>query len=246
MLLILLMFISVSSCSPVYAEDNESYTLEPGKVYRFKKVAGESLTAEFSEHVLRSIRSADNDYLNINHYGYYNYINSSPFTYLNVYNINSKSVTMTVNEGAINEVAVFESPFSLVMYDGTGTEFQIINNIDNYVYCKRYGYNESDHSFEAKGNFISIRVSETLTGSGFLLFRANDKFNNTTFQGVYEVSNYIRSGFFQVPPWILRMDLAGTIRVLLDQLSMLLPVALVVLSIFLVVNFLIYIVHLFL
>ena len=52
MLLILLMFISVSSCSPVYAEDNESYTLEPGKVYRFKKASGENLVAEFSDYVL--------------------------------------------------------------------------------------------------------------------------------------------------------------------------------------------------
>jgi hypothetical protein len=235
------MFISVSSCIPVYAEDNEVYTLEPGKVYKFENVSGENLVAEFSDYVLYN--NTYNYYNKINSYNLVNYINHSS-SHTNVYNCNNKSVTMTITGGEISEVTVYGSLFSLVMYDGTETEFKIINNIDDSVNCRKFEYNESDNSFEASG--LNIQGSRTLTGKGFLLFKLDDEYYNTTFNGVYEVSNYIRSGFFWAPPWIFRMDLAGMIRVLLDQLSMLLPVGLLILSVFLLASFLIYMVRSFL
>lgn len=248
LLLILLMFMSVfSCCTPVYAEDNEVYTLEPGKVYKFQKAADENLVAEFSDYVLYN--NTYNYYNKVNSYQYVNNINNGS-SHTNVYNCNNKSVIMTITGGTITEVDDFESLFSLVMYDATETDFQMINNIDDYVYFNRYDYNESDHSFDASGNFSVFGGSRTLTGKkGFLLFRANDKFNNTTFNGVYEISNYVESDFFQVPPpWILKkmMNLTELLGAFLKQLKTLLPVALVMLSVFLLTSFLIYTVRLFL
>lgn len=248
LLLILLMFMSVfSCCTPVYAEDYESYTLGPGKVYKFQRDnSGGDLVAEFSDYVLYN--NTYNRYDDAAYYTYVNNVNHSS-SHTNVYNCNNKSVIMTITGGTITEVDDFGSLFSLVMYDGTETEFKIINNIDDHVHCKQFEYNEFDHSFEASGTNISIEGSRTLTGSGFLLFRLNDEYYNTTFNGVYEVSNYIESDFFQVPPpWILKkmMNLTELLGAFLKQLKMLLPVGLVILSVFLLISLLLYTIHLFL
>jgi hypothetical protein len=234
------MFISV----PVYAEDNEVYTLEPGKVYKFEKVIDENLVAEFSDYVLYN--NTYNYYNKVNSYQYVNYINNGS-SHTNVYNCNNKSVTMTITGGEISEVTVYGSLFSLVMYDGTETEFKIINNIDDSVNCRKFEYNESDNSFEASG--LNIQGSRTLTGKGFLLFKLDDEYYNTTFNGVYEISNYIESDFFQVPPpWILKkmMNLTELLGAFWNQLLTLLPVGLVILSAFLLTSLLIYTVRLFL
>jgi hypothetical protein len=155
---------------------------------------------------------------------------------------------MNITEGTITGITVFDSLFSLVMYDGTDTEFKITNNTDSYVEAKQFEYDESDRSFDASGDYFAISDTKTFTGVGFILFGfpIDDLPYNLEFNGVYEISNYVGSGFFPVPPWILRMDLAGMIRVLLDQLSMLLPAGLVVLSVFLLVSLLIYTVRSFL
>jgi hypothetical protein len=241
------MLISVNSCIPVYAEDNGVYTLEPGKVYRFRTFLSGNVVVEFSDYVLCSFSPSNLDYKNVRRYKYDNYISGNSY-FLSVYNTNSKSVTMTMIEGTTDQVSVFESPLSLVMYDATETDFQIINNTGNYVYAKQFEYDESDRSFDASGDYFAMRDTKTFTGVGFILFAfpIDDLPYNLEFNGVYEISNYVGSGFFPVPPWILRMDLAGTIRVLLDQLSMLLPVGLVILLVFLLASLLIYMVHLFL
>jgi hypothetical protein len=243
LLLILLMFMSV----PVYAEDYESYTLEPGKVYKFQRLSsGGNLVAEFSDYVLYN--DTYNGYNKANYYEYVNYVDNHS-SHTNIYNVNNKSVIMIITGGTISEVTDYDSFFSLVMYDGTETEFKIINNIDDSVNCKQFEYNESDHSFEASGTNISINGSRTLTGRGFLLFKADDKYHNTTFNGVYEVSNYIESDFFQVPPpWILKkmMNLTELLGVFWNQLLTLLPVALLILSVFLLISLAIYTIRLFL
>lgn len=236
----------LSCCTPVYAEDYESYTLEPGKVYRFQKASGENLVAEFSDYVLYN--NTYNYYNKVNSYEYVNNINNSS-SHTNVYNCNNKSVIMTITGGTITEVDDFESLFSLVMYDATETDFQMINNIDDHVYFKRFEYNESDNSFDASGDFLMIEGSRTLTGAGVLLFKADDEFQNTTFNGVYEISNYIESDFFQVPPpWILKkmMNLTELLGAFLKQLKTLLPVAFLILSVFLLISLLIYTVRSFL
>ena len=247
LLLILLMFINLQSCVPVYAEDYESYTLEPGKIYRFKKVKGQTLTAEFSDYVLISSWNQAGGYTDKSFYRYKNNVTNSGDVYVNVYNTSNKSVVMTMTEGTTTEVAVFNSPFSLVMYDGTETSLQIINNGDNSVTFKRYTYNESDYSFDYLGNYLGIGVgkSRTLSGKGFIVFTSSS-LQDVTFEGVYGFVDYISEYFFHTPPWILRMDLAGMIRVLLDQLSMLLPVGLVILSVFLLISLLLYTIHLLL
>lgn len=244
LLLILLMF--MSKCNvPVYAEDYESYTLEPGKVYRFKKVKGETFTAVFSDYLLISSWTQSGGYTDKSRYRYNNYFTNSGDIYVNVYNTSNKSVAMTMTEGTTIEVDVFDSPFSLVMYDGTETRLQITKNVDDFISFKRFLYNESDHSFDYLGEYLGIGDGRNLQGKGFLVFTSS-KLQDVTFEGVYGFVDYISEYFFQAPPWILRMDLAGMIRVLLDQLSMLLPVALVILSVFLLVSLLIYTIHLFL
>lgn len=246
LLLILLVF--MSKCNvPVYAEDYESYTLEPGKVYRFKKVKGETFTAELSDYVLISSWNQAGGYRDKSFYRYKNYVTNTGDVYVNVYNTSNKSVAMTMTEGTATEVAVFDSPFTLVMYDGTETILKIINNGDNYVTFMRYRYNESDHSFDYLGKYLGIGVgkSHVLSGKGFIVFTSS-YLQDVTFEGVYGFVDYISEYFFQIPPWILRMDLAGIIRVLLDQLSMLLPVGLVILSVFLLISLLLYTIHLFL
>ena len=243
-LLILLMF--MSKCNvPVYAEDYESYTLEPGKIYRFKKVKGETLTAELSDYVLISSWSQAGGYTGKSIYRYKNYVTNSGNIYVNVYNTSNKSVAMTMTEGTITEVDVLDSPFSLVMYDGTETRLKITKNVDDFITFKRFLYNESDHSFNYYGDYVEIDDGRNLKGKGFIVFTSSS-LQDVTFEGVYGFVDYISEYFFQTPPWILRMDLAGMIRVLLDQLSMLLPAGLVILSVFLLISLLIYTIHLFL
>ena len=157
---------------------------------------------------------------------------------------------MNITEGTITEVTAYDSTFSLVMYDGTDTEFKITNNTDSYTSYTVYEYNEFDHSYEGSGTYrvIDENESETFTGMGFLVF-GSSRLQYTTFQGVYEISDYIRSDFFQVPPpWILKkmMNLTELLGAFWNQLSTLLPVGLVILSVFLLVSLLIYTVRSFL
>lgn len=231
----------------IYAKGAEVYTLEPGKVYVFRKNSGETLTVGFSDLVLRGISAASYEYGDIMRYtSYVNYSSHTSKSYLYVYNVNDKEVTMTVTEGTIISDDVYDSDFSLVMYDATETNFQITSIVD-YVYYKRFEYNENDGSLNwSPIEVINSGETDTYTGKGIVVTRKHNLEGRLYIDGFYEVFNTISLGFFQVPPWILRMDLAGMTRVLLDQLSMLLPVALVILSVFLLISLAIYTIRLFL
>lgn len=233
----------------VYAEGVEAYTLEPGKVYVFRKSSDGTLTVGFSDLVLCGTSVASYGYGDLVRYTSYVNYSSASKNYTYVYNVNDKEVTMTVTEGTIISVDVYESVFSLVMYDATETNFQITNIADSVVYCRRFEYNENDGSLNlSPSNVIVLKSGETdtYTGKGIIVTRESNLEERLYIDGFYEVYDTINLGFFHVPPWILRMDLAGMIRVLLDQLSMLLPVALLILSVFLLVSFLIYMVRSFL
>ena len=240
-LLILLMFINL----PVYAEDEEVYILEPGKVYRFRN--SEDVIAVFSDYVLCAATISGNEYNSAEYYRYWNGIKVGSLGVLFVYNCNNESVTMTVVErkGRISQVEVFEPSLSIVMYDASETDFRVINNTDGSIRYRQYEYNEISDSFDNPDWAATFYSSITFVGRGFLLlpFNINDLEDNITFEGDYEVSSYVRKGFFQGPPWILKTDLAGIILALLDQLSMLLPAALVVLSVFLLISLIKYIVR---
>lgn len=235
----------------VYAEGVEAYTLEPGKVYVFRKNKDETLTVGFSDLVLFGTSGMSFTYGDTRFYDYYaNYLSNTSTSgiYLQVYNVNDEEVTMTVTEGTIISVNVYESNFSLVMYDATETNFQITNIADSGVYYRRFEYNENDGSLTLKPYEI-VMGGDTKTytqGKGIMIVRKLNLQEKLSIDGYYEVYDTINLGFFHVPPWILRMDLAGMIRVLLDQLSMLLPVALVILLVFLLASLLIYTVRLFL
>ncbi len=249
LLLILLMFMSVfSCCTPVYAEDYESYTLEPGKVYGFKFDYLKDVDLVFSDNVLYGIGYNYDSLRTYDSYGnsYSGKINM-PYAMF-VYNCFDSEINMTVNEGEIMDSGI-SSPFTLVMFDASEEVFEIKNISGVILDYKVHYYNEDTGSIDF--NTGTKRLSggpETLEGKGVLMFEfTEDELPyKLELNGAYEVGDYISEDFFPVPPWILRMDLTGTIRVLLAQLSTLLPAALVVLSIFLLASFLIYIVHLFL
>lgn len=240
--LVLLMFVNV----PVYA-NNEVYTLEQGKVYRFKN-GGKPFEAEFSDYVLSGSTVVSSGYTNVYHYSYSDNMWFTKADYPFVYNCNNKTVTMTVYEGNITEVDVFASPFSIVMYDGSETDFKMTNNTEYGISYKRFEYNEVSDSLDNPSGTETLYTSGTYTGRGVILLpvNINELQDTITFEGDYEAYNYIRLGFFQGPPWILKTDLAGIIRAFLEQLSMVLPVALVILSVFLLISLAKYIVRSFL
>ena len=245
-LVILLMFIAASCNVPAYAEDEGVFTLEPCKLYLFNKTG--SVKAEFSKNVLCGGVISSTPYDNVLYYHYWSTINVGSTGKLFVYNCNDESVTMDVIEGTINGFEVVDYPISIVMYDASEMDFKMINNTDSRIRYKRFNYNEVADRLDDKSGTDWLYDSATLTGRGALLFLVdiNDLEDNITFEGEYEVSDYVRKGFFQGPPWILKMDLAGMIRALLDQLSMLLPVGLVILSAFLLISLMRYIVRSFL
>ena len=136
------------------------------------------------------------------------------------------------------------------MFDGSGSAFEVSNLTDRYLYYKLLNYNEDDDSImigESTGD-IGRGASKSFEGKGVLLFKVNrsELEDTLTFEGVYEVSDSMRYDFFVNPPWILRMDLAGIIRVFWEELSMLLPVGLVILSMWLLTRLVKYTMGLFL
>jgi len=246
--LVILLMLIIAKCNvPVYAEDDEVYILEPGKVYRFKN--SENVRAVFSDYVLCGATISGNEYYKATYYRYWDSVKVSSLGILFVYNCNNKPVTMTVVEkkGRISEVQVYEPSLSLVMYDGRETEFKVTNNNEGSIEYRNFEYNEISDSLDNPDWSDWLYTSLTLTGRGVLLFpyNINDLEDNITIEGDYEVSEYVRLGFFQGPPWILKTDLTGMIQALLDQLSMLLPVGLVILSAFLLISLIMYIVRLF-
>jgi hypothetical protein len=234
----------------VYAEGVEAYTLEPGKVYAFRKSSDGKLTVGFSDLVLRGTSLVSYEYGDLGRYTSYVNYSSTSKDYTYVYNVNDKEVTMTVTEGTIISVDVYESVFSLVMYDATETNFQITNIGDNTgVYYRRFEYNENDGSLNLSPSNVIVLFSgetDTYTGKGIIVTKESNLEERLYIDGFYEVYDTINLGFFHVPPWILRMDLAGLLGAFWNQLLTLLPVGLVILSVFLLASLLIYTVRLFL
>lgn len=235
---------------PVYATG--SYTFLQGKVYAVE-IEGDVLDVTFSDNVLFG------DYLTneigaLNAYDTYGMSYVRPWysssRYLLVYNISDSDVIMTLNDGAIANVDGYDSPFSLVMFDGSGSAFEVRNLTDDYISYKLLNYNEDDGCITIGASLASIGrgASEYFEGKGVFLFKVarSDLENTLTFEGVYEVSDVVRYDFFVNPPWILRMDLAGIIRVFWEELSILLPVGLVVLSMWLLTRLVKYTMGLFL
>lgn len=247
--LLVLMLVNVHGCFPAYAE--EVYTLKPGKVYRFGLDLYTSLDIDFSDSVLYYLGSSGN-YTEL--WRYKNYGNSyqedfNVEQYLFVYNVSDSSVKLTLNDGEVIGVNEYQSPFVMVMFDGSETALEVKNNSEEWQDYKVFHYvGNGSYIFYDETSIIEPGYTEQFEGIGVLLFEAfGGNFEDIfTVSGVYEVGDYIREGFFSVPPWILKTDLTGIIQALLDQLSTLLPVGLVILSVYLLISLAKYIVRLFL
>lgn len=238
-----------SCCTPVYAEDNEVYTIEPGEVYKFGTVG--YIDVVFSDNVLHGVGTgyALDDLYTYDSYGNSYSGNLSVNNALYVYNCSYSDIYVTLNEGEIWAFSEYSSPFTLVMFDASKEVFEMKNISGLSLRYKVHYYNEDTGSIDFNtGTSVLGSGTKTLEGRGVLMFEfsEDDLPYKLELNGAYEVGDYISEDFFPLPPWILRMDLAGMIRVLLDQLSMLLPVALVILSVFLLVSLLIYMVRSFL
>lgn len=253
-LVIFLMLINVCSCVPAYAEEGGVYTLKRGKVYEFIfRKKGSTVEVVFSDDVLRGIEYVY-EYDNIRSYKSYGKSISWYDGYLNdtlfVYNVSGSDVTASVLQGELINLYEYDSPFSLVHYDASEGPIEFTNDTDQKIYYKEFSYNEYDNKITFSNSLKEIKSGEGILtfGKGVLLFPINtgNLQYYLTFEGVFEVRNYIRSSFFRVPPWILKTDLGGIIQALLDQLSMLLPVGLVILSVFLLISLAKYIVRSFL
>jgi hypothetical protein len=237
-----------------YTEGQQVYTLEPGKVYRieFNYLENEYADLDFSDNVVYGFSTVYGATA-FDLYKYYgNSYNGSVSDgkRMFVYNWSESEINMTLNDGEIKKIVTYSPLFTLVMFDGSEEVLEMINTYVTTVNYRVHYYNEDDGSIDyvSDMNHLYKGQSRIFEGKGLLMFGhpVDTMLNRVDFNGVYEVGYYISEDFFQVPPWILRMDLAGMIRVLLDQLSMLLPVALVILSVFLLVSFLIYMVRSFL
>jgi len=248
-LVILLMLVNV----PVYAEDEEVYTLKKGKVYEFKFRANLTLSdvvnIGFSDYVLYGYSNLT-DYDSISSYGFYGTGTSRTFVSvftMFVYNCSDSDVTMVITDGVITNYYEYDSPFSFVMYDASEEYFKITNTTDTSIKYRELQYNEYDGTITYRSSSETLKSggSALYSGKGLLLLpvKTGNVQYNVTLEGVYEVNNYIRKGFFRVPPWILETDLGVIIRALLEQLSMLLPVGLVILSVFLLISLIRYIVR---
>lgn len=251
LLLILTILISV----PVYAEDENVYTLESGKIYtfRFNYDYSDDVDLDFSDNVIYGINRFD-DYADLTEYRYYGSSRiegvGSTNNFMFVYNWSDSEVYMTLNDGEIASVTEHSSPFTLVMFDGGEEGFEFINVSDGVIEYKRHYYNEDDGSIDYSTGYKSIHSGNSVTyeGKGILMFDfpTGDVLYNMDFNGVYEVGDYISEDFFLMPPWILVMDLAGLLGAFWNQLLTLLPVGLVILSVFLLISLLIYTMRLFL
>lgn len=251
-LVILLMLINV----PVYAEEG-IYTLERGKIYVFTFPENNStVEVNFSDNVLTGVEIVQQDDPgDLDIYNRYGTRRSWGIGYLHnvlyVYNVSDSDVTAVFADGSlVRRVDVYPSPVSLVAYDASEEPIEFTNITDEIIRYKEFSYNEYDNTITYDSSFKSLESGEgVLTfGKGVLLFPINT--GNLQYylsiNGVYEVRNYIRKSFFRIPPWILETDLAGIIQALLEQLLMLLPVALVILSVFLLISLIRYIVRLYL
>ena len=248
-LVILLMLIAASCNVPAYAEDE--YTLKPGKVYRFELDLYTSLDIDFSDSVLYHLGSSGNytELWKYNNYGnsYEKELNIEQYMF--VYNVSDSNVKLTLNDGEIIGVNEYNSPFVMVMFDGSETALEVKNNSEEWQDYKVFHYvGNGSYIFYDETSIIEPGYTEQFEGIGVLLFEAfGGNFEDIfTVSGVYEVGDYIREGFFPVPPWILVMDLAGLLEVFWRQLLTLLPVGLIILSVFLLISLVKYIVRLFL
>lgn len=247
-LLVFLMFVNV----PVYA--NEIYTIKQGKVYTITIDQNYSnLDVIFSDNVLYGFRNLNyyDDLTTYDSYGISSNRTLDVFDkFMFVYNLSDSDVIMTLNDGGITNIREYESPFGLVMYDGTNTVLEVTNNTSGYIDYKMLNYNDINGSisFDKYNYSIAGGSTKEIEGKGVLIFELDggNLKDILTISGVYEVGDFVRYGFFQRVPWILEMDLMGIIRVFLEQLSMLLPVGLIVLSAFLLINLLRYTMRFFL
>ena len=253
--LLVLMLVNVHGCFPAYAEEEEVYTLKRGKVYEFRfRGIAQTKDFYFSDDVLFGQDYVD-DYYDLSAYQrygrgfrcYVGYVDNIFF----VYNVADKDVTLILESGILNELIEYDSPFSLVAYDASENYFEITNLTDENLYYTKFHYNEHDESLTYDKYSKKLESGETAlyVDKGILLLEKINTGNvqySVALEGDYEVNNYIRKSFFRIPPWILKTDLAGIIRVLLDQLSTLLPVGLVILSVFLLISLAKYIIRLFL
>lgn len=251
-LVVLLMLVNI----PVYAEEEEEvYTLKRGKIYVFRfRENNDSVEVVFSDDVLTGVQII-NEYNELDTYNRYGKSRSWKIgylhDYLHVYNVSDSDVTARFSgSGRPIEVVEYEPPFSLLHYDASEEPIEFINRTEETICYNRFEYNEFGGSIAFNNSIKSLDSGKgVLTfGKGAFLFpiSAGNVQYYLDIQGVYEVRNYIRKSFFRIPPWILKTDLAGIIRALLGQLSMLLPVGLVILSVFLLISLIRYIVRSFL
>ena len=136
------------------------------------------------------------------------------------------------------------------MYDGTNTEFKVeyTGDRDANYYILNYDEKAGLLRFNNSMYYIGPGDLKKFEGKGVLIFDLyyRDVFEDVMqMNGVYKVGNNIEYNFFSKVPWILGMDLTGIIKILWEQLKMLLPAGLVVLSILLIMYLTRYVVRLF-
>lgn len=256
--------------APVYAEEEQDYsvvypereifldaedfrTLQPGVVYQFYSLVGKPFEIEFSDCVLWGGTFYSNGYKDVSIFEYSDYVEALPEDgyRIFVYNIHDREVSMRIPDKPDDfRGAYFNSnPLNLVTYNGYETPFQVSNNTDDRaISYKQFEYDGAGGYVEGVYETMAPGEVHSYIGKGFLLFSLymDDLENSVTCEGVYKLTDYIDADFFRVPPWILEMDLTGVIRGYLEQLSMLLPVGLVILSAFLVISLMRFIMRLFL
>lgn len=244
----ILIFLTV----PVYAD--EVYTIEPGKTYKIWFDENDPfIDVEFSDNILFGFRSL-NWFSELNTYDTYGMSFADDVgTRLNffMYNFTDSDVTLTINNGVVKSFLDFGVNFTAVPYDGARTPFEFTNT-HVYEYDIKYkllNYND-EGIFDLDNTLYRLDFGETQSfdGRGVLFIQLDPSRHETdyTFEGVYEVGSFVRSDFFQMPPWILGMDLSGILGACLVILPKLLLVGLVVLSVFLLINLAKYMVRLFL
>lgn len=255
-LLTLLMFMNV----PVYtAHAEETYTLRPGKVYVVRLYTNyDYADLVFSDNVLCRYGSTDTGYDGLS--TYYDYVTRYYHDKLNyydrvyVYNVSGSDVIMTLDNGEIRNISERQSPFYAVMYDGTETEFEMEYIGNNAIYYKKF-YFDNDAGllrFDKTYFVMDPGAVREFDGKGVLIIRKAYYDQDLELEdvlrmnGVYEVGDHFRYDFFYRAPWILGMDLMGIMEVFWEQLSMLLPVGLIVLSVPLLIYLTRYTVRLFL
>lgn len=234
-----------------YTEGQQVYTLEPGKVFRFRFDYMKDIDLVFSDNVLYGIGINYDKLSTYDSYGNsYSGDITMPFS-MYVYNCFDSEINITLNEGEIMDVTEYYSPFTLVMFDASEEVFKMKNISGVILPYKVHYYNEDDGSININTGTPVLSGTKTLEGKGVLMFEfsEDDLPYKLELNGVYEISEYVESDFFQVPPpWILKkmMNLTELLGAFLKQLKTLLPVALVMLSVFLLISLLIYTVRLFL